>query len=53
MKKRQIWTLWEELQIKLFDTNEPTDCTYLTLDSSKMEQKGKLAKTRHHRKSTV
>lgn len=36
--------------MKLFDTNEPTDCTYLTLDRGKMEQKRKLAKITHHGK---
>lgn len=50
MKKRQIWTVWNGLQMKLFDTNEPMDCTYLTLDRGKMEQKRKLAKTTHNGK---
>lgn len=50
MKKRQIWTLWKGLQIKVFGTNEPIDCTYLTPDRGKMEQKRKLAKTSHHEK---
>ena len=45
MKKTQIWSLWKRLQLKLFDTNEPTDCTYLTLDRGKMEQKKKAGRT--------
>lgn len=50
MKKRQIWTCWRRLQIKLFGINEPTDRSYFTPDRGKMEQKRKLAKTSDHGK---
>lgn len=45
-EERQIWTLCKGLQIKLFDTNEATDCTYLSPDRGKMERKNKASKNK-------